>query len=148
VNAVEAITTSCVLYALRCLAGESLPTNAGALRPIRVVAPLGTIVNARYPAAVSSGNVETSQRIVDCLFGALSRAFPGRIPAASSGTMNNLLFGALDGSFTYYETIGGGHGAGPDRDGLSGRQSHMTNTLNTPVEALEHAYPVRVLRYG
>ena len=148
VNAVEAITTSCVLYALRCLAGESLPTNAGALRPIRVVAPLGTIVNARYPAAVSSGNVETSQRIVDCLFGALSRAFPGRIPAASSGTMNNLLFGALDGSFTYYETIGGGHGAGPDRDGLSGRQSHMTNTLNTPVEALEHAYPVRVRRYG
>ena len=148
VNAVEAITVSCVLYALRCLAGESLPTNAGALRPIRVVAPLGTIVNARYPAPVSSGNVETSQRIVDCLFGALARAFPGRLPAASAGTMNNLLFGGADGSFTYYETVGGGHGASVGRDGLSGRQSHMTNTLNTPIEALEHAYPVRVRRYG
>ena len=148
VNAVEAITISCVLYALRCLAGESLPTNAGALRPIRVIAPLGTIVNARYPAPVSSGNVETSQRIVDGLFGALAKAFPGRLPAASAGTMNNLLFGGTDGSFTYYETIGGGHGASRDRDGLSGRQSHMTNTLNTPIEALEHAYPVLVRRYG
>ncbi len=147
-NAVDAITTSCVLYALRCLAGEALPTNAGALRPIRIVAPLGTVVNARYPAAVSSGNVETSQRIVDVLFGALAKAFPGRLPAASAGTMNNLLFGAADGSFTYYETIGGGHGASARGPGLSGRQSHMTNTLNTPIEAVEHAYPVRVLRYG
>jgi N-methylhydantoinase B len=147
VNAVEAITLSCVLYAFRCLAGGDLPTNAGAMRPIEVIAPEGTIVNARYPSPVSSGNVETSQRIVDTLLGALAGAFPGRIPAASSGTMNNLLFGAPDGRFTYYETMGGGHGAARDADGASGLQCHMTNTRNTPVEAIEHVYPVRVRRY-
>jgi N-methylhydantoinase B len=147
INAVEAITLSCVLYAFRCIAGGDLPTNAGAMRPIRVNAPEGTIVNARYPSPVSSGNVETSQRIVDTLFGALAKAFPGRIPAASSGTMNNLLFGSPDGRFTYYETMGGGHGAAPGADGASGLQCHMTNTRNTPVEAMEHAYPVRVRQY-
>jgi N-methylhydantoinase B len=147
INAVEAITLSCVLYAFRCVAGGDLPTNAGALRPIEVIAPEGSIVNARYPSPVSSGNVETSQRIVDTLFGALAKAFPGRIAAASSGTMNNLLFGAADGSFTYYETMGGGHGAGRERDGASGLQCHMTNTRNTPVEAIEHAFPMRVRRY-
>jgi len=151
-NAVEAITLSCVLYALRCLAeaqsGGELPTNAGALRPVSIVLPAGTVVNARYPAPVSSGNVETSQRIVDALFGAMARALPGRIPAASAGTMNNVLLGSADGRYTYYETMGGGHGGSADAAGASGLQSHMTNTLNTPIEALEHAYPLRVRRYG
>jgi N-methylhydantoinase B len=108
-------------------------------------------VNCRYPAAVSSGNVETSQRITDALFGALSKALPGRLPAASYGTMNNVLIGgtASDGSpFAYYETLGGGHGAGPTWDGASGLQAHMTNTLNTPIEAFEHLFPMRVTRYG
>jgi N-methylhydantoinase B len=108
-------------------------------------------VNCRYPAAVSSGNVETSQRITDTLFGALGKALPGRLPAASYGTMNNVLIGgtALDGSpFAYYETLGGGHGAGPTWDGASGMQAHMTNTLNTPIEAFEHLFPMRVTRYG
>ena len=146
-NAVEAITLSCVLYALRCLAGGDLPTNAGAMRPVRVIAPRGSVVNALPPSPVSSGNVETSQRIVDVVLGALAKALPGKIPAASAGTMNNLLFGSPDGRFTYYETMGGGHGASAEQDGASGLQSHMTNTLNTPVEALEHAYPVRVRQY-
>jgi N-methylhydantoinase B len=152
VNAVEAITLSCVLYVFRCLAeaesGGALPTNAGALRPIAVMLPPASVVSARYPSPVSSGNVETSQRIVDVLLGALARAAPGRIPAASAGTMNNLLLGSAGGEFTYYETMGGGHGAARDADGASGLQSHMTNTLNTPIEALEHAYPLRVRRYA
>src|SRR5262249_51560653 len=152
VNAVEAITLSCVLYVFRCLAGatagDDVPSNAGALRPIAVRLPRHSIVNADPPAPVSSGNVETSQRIVDVLFGALARALPERIPAASAGTMNNLLLGSADGRFTYCETMGGGHGAAPGEDGASGLQSHMTNTLNTPCEALEHALPVRVRRYS
>jgi N-methylhydantoinase B len=148
VNAVEAITLSCVLYVFRCLASEDAPANAGALRPIEVILPPHSIVNADPPSPVSSGNVETSQRIVDVLFGALARALPDRIPAASAGTMNNLLLGSSDGSFTYYETMGGGHGASPGQNGASGLQSHMTNTLNTPSEALEHALPVRVRRYS
>ena len=152
VNAVEAITLSCVLYVFRCLAGEfagdDVPTNAGTLRPLEVLLPPDSIVNASYPSPVSSGNVETSQRIVDVLLGALARALPGRIPVASAGTMNNLLLGSADGRFTYYETMGGGHGASRDKDGASGLQSHMTNTLNTPVEAMEHALPVRVRRYS
>jgi N-methylhydantoinase B len=109
-------------------------------------------VNARFPAAVAGGNVETSQRITDVLLGALALAVPERIPAASSGTMNNVTFGGVHPgsgrSFAYYETIGGGMGAGPERDGLSGVHTHMTNTRNTPVEALEHYLPVRVRRYG
>ncbi|MEJ2031814.1 MAG: hydantoinase B/oxoprolinase family protein, partial [Deltaproteobacteria bacterium] len=108
----------------------------------------GTIVNALPPAPVAAGNVETSQRLVDVLFGALAQAAPDLIPAASCGSMNNVAIGAPDGSFTYYETIGGGMGARPDRDGLSGIHTHMTNTMNTPVEALEHAYPFQVVRYG
>src|SRR5205814_4620528 len=121
----------------------------GVFDAIEVVAPPGTVVNARPPAAVSAGNVETSQRIVDVVLGALSRALPHRIPAASSGTMNNLLIGGRDPRdqrpFAYYETLGGGHGAGPGWDGASAMQAHMTNTRNTPVEALEHAYPLRVI---
>jgi N-methylhydantoinase B len=150
-NAVASITLSAVLYVFRCLAGASLPTNAGCLRPLEVIAPEGTIVAARPPAAVSSGNVETSQRITDVLLGALAKALPGRVPAASYGTMNNVLIGGLDAGgapFAYYETLGGGHGGGPDGPGASGMQAHMTNTLNTPVEAFEHLFPMRVRRYA
>lgn len=145
VNAVEAVTFSAVLYVFRCLVPEDIPLNAGAAEPIEVVAPPGTVVNALPPAAVTAGNVETSQRIVDVVFGALRKALPDRIPAASQGTMNNLSFGGA--GFAYYETIAGGAGARPGAHGVSGVQSHMTNTQNTPIEALEHAYPVRVVEY-
>jgi N-methylhydantoinase B len=149
VNAVEPVTRAACAYALRCVLGGDWPVNAGAFRPLEIVAPEGTVVNARPPAAVSAGNVETSQRIVDVVLGAFARALPGRIPAASAGTMNNLLVGGRDPRtgepFAYYETLGGGHGAGPGWDGASAMQVHMTNTRNTPIEALEHAYPLRVL---
>ena len=150
-NAVASITLSAVLYAFRCLAAADLPTNDGCLRPLDVIAPAGTIVAARPPAAVSSGNVETSQRITDVLFGALAKALLGRVPASSYGTMNNVLIGgtAPGGTpFAYYETLGGGHGGGPDGPGASGMQAHMTNTLNTPIEAFEHLFPMRVRRYA
>lgn len=149
VNAVLAVTRAASAYVLRCVVGGDFPVNDGAFRPLEIVAPEGSLVNPRPPAAVSAGNVETSQRIVDAVFGAFARALPGRIPAASSGTMNNLLIGGFDPRlerpFAYYETLGGGHGAGPGWDGASGLQAHMTNTRNTPVEALEHAYPLRVV---
>ncbi len=149
-NAVYAITLSAVYYVFRCLIGLDVPNNAGCLAPIRVIAPEGTVVNARKPAPVAGGNVETSQRIVDVLLGALAQAAPERVPAASQGTMNNVTIGGWDARqaapFTYYETIGGGSGASPGMDGASGLHSHMTNTLNTPAEALEYAYPLRVLR--
>jgi N-methylhydantoinase B len=152
VNAVMAITTSAVFYVFRCLLGEDVPACAGLLEPIEVLAPEGSVVNARAPSAVAAGNVETSQRIVDVLLRALAKALPHRIPAASSGTMNNLSFGGIDPrtgeAFAYYETIGGGMGARPTADGLSGVHTHMTNSLNTPIEALESAYPVRVRRYS
>jgi len=129
--------------------GGDLPVNDGTFRPIEVVAPAGTVVNPVAPAAVAAGNVETSQRIVDVVLGAFSRALPGRIPAASYGTMSNLLVGGADPRdgrpFAYYETLAGGHGAGPGWPGESAMQAHMTNTRNTPVEALEHAYPLRVV---
>jgi N-methylhydantoinase B len=151
VNAVYAITLSAVYYVFRCLIGLDAPNNAGCLAPIQVIAPPGTVINALHPAAVAGGNVETSQRIVDVLLGALAQAAPDRIPAASQGTMNNLTLGGWDPirerAFTYYETVGGGMGALPDRDGTSAIHSHMTNTLNTPIEALEWAYPLRVLCY-
>jgi N-methylhydantoinase B len=153
VNAVAAITESAVFYVFRCLLDEQVPATSGLMRTIRVVAPAGTIVNALAPAAVAGGNVETSQRIVDTLLKALARAIPSRIPAASQGTMNNLSFGGSDTRhggkpFAYYETIAGGTGGGPGHPGNHGAQSHMTNTLNTPVEVLEHVYPVRVHRYA
>ncbi len=152
VNAVMAITTSAVFYVFRCLLGEDVPACAGLLQPIEVRAPEGSVVNARAPSAVAAGNVETSQRIVDVLLRALAKALPHRIPAASSGTMNNLSFGGIaprtGEAFAYYETIGGGMGARPTADGLSGVHTHMTNSLNTPIEALEAAYPVRVRRYS
>jgi len=154
VNAVYAITLSAVYYVFRCLLGLDVPNNSGCLRPVQVTAPSGTVVNAVSPAAVAAGNVETSQRIVDVLLGALAQACPERIPAARQGTMNNLTIGGLDTRqpgaskpYTYYETVGGGMGARPTAPGPSALHSHMTNTLNTPVEALEYAYPLRVLRY-
>ena len=145
VNAVEAIALSAVYYVFRCLIGLDVPNNSGCLAPIRVIVPPETVLNARPPAPVAGGNVETSQRIVDALLGALAQACPERVPAASQGTMNNVTIGGA--GFAYYETIGGGMGARPDSDGPSAVHSHMTNTLNTPVEALEYAYPIRVLRY-
>ncbi|RMF31614.1 MAG: hydantoinase B/oxoprolinase family protein [Chloroflexi bacterium] len=151
INAVYAITLSAVYYVFRCLIGLDVPNNSGCLAPIRVIAPEGTVVNATRPAPVAGGNVETSQRIVDVLLGALAQALPDRVPAASQGTMNNVTIGGWDPErdhpFAYYETIGGGMGARPDRDGASAVHSHMTNTLNTPVEALEYTYPFRVERY-
>jgi N-methylhydantoinase B len=150
VNAVYAITLSAVAYVFRCLVGEDIPNNSGGLAPIHITAPLGSVVNAQSPAPVAGGNVETSQRIVDVLLGALAQACPERIPAASQGTMNNLTLGGQDSSgrpFAYYETLGGGAGARPNANGASAIHSHMTNTLNTPIEALEYAYPLRVLCY-
>jgi N-methylhydantoinase B len=148
---VYAITLSAVYYVFRCLLELDVPNNAGCLAPLRVIAPPGSIVNALSPAPVAGGNVETSQRIVDVLLGALAQAAPGRIPAASQGTMNNLTIGGYDlrrgAPFAYYETIAGGMGARPESDGPAAMHSHMTNTLNTPAEALEYAYPLRVLRY-
>jgi N-methylhydantoinase B len=152
VNAVEAITYSACFYVFRCLLAEDVPATAGLMRPIRVVAPEGTIVNAQPPAAVAGGNVETSQRIVDVLLRALAQAIPDRIPAAASGTMNNLTIGGVDPRtgkpFAYYETIAGGMGARSTKPGVSGVHTHMTNSLNTPAEALEYAYPLRVRRYS
>jgi len=149
-NAVLAITLSAVYYVFRCLINLDVPNNSGCLVPIHIIAPPGTVVNALPPAPVAGGNVETSQRIVDVLLGALSRAAPDLVPAASQGTMNNLTIGGLsqdESPFTYYETIGGGMGARPYSNGPSAIHSHMTNTLNTPIEALEYAYPLRIMRY-
>jgi len=151
INAVAAITVSAVAYVFRCLIPGDVPASAGLMEPISVTAPEGTIVNARHPASVAGGNVETSQRIVDVLFKALAQALPKRIPAASQGTMNNLTMGGIDfrtgREFSYYETIAGGMGARPDFDGSSAVHTHMTNSLNTPAEALEYAYPLRVREY-
>jgi len=152
VNAVVAITYSACFYVSRCLLADDAPATAGLMRPIKVIAPGGTVVNARPPAAVAGGNVETSQRIVDVLLRALAQAIPERIPAAASGTMNNLTIGGIDPQtgepFAYYETIAGGMGARPSKSGVSGVHTHMTNSLNTPAEALEYAYPLRVRRYS
>ena len=153
-NAVRAIAVSAVFYVFRCLGGASIPANAGLMRPIEIRTRTGSVVDAEPPAAVSAGNVETSQRIVDTLLGALAKAAPHRVPAAACGTMNNVLFGGpltddKDGAqFVHYETLGGGAGGGPEGPGASGIQVHMTNTLNTPVESIEQAFPVRITHYG
>jgi len=151
VNANYAITLSATLYGFRCLITEDVLYNAGIARAVQVIAPEGSIVNARRPSAVAGGNVETSQRITDVILGALAQALPERIPAASQGTMNNVTLGGLDPRtgrrFAYYETIGGGMGARPGLDGISGVHTHMSNTRNTPVEALEHYLPVRIRQY-
>ncbi len=174
VNANFAVTVAAVSYAFRLLADGPIPLNAGIMRPITVQAPPGTVVNAAFPAAVAGGNVETSQRIVDVLLRALAGAAPDRIPAASCGSMNNLAFGGsipsgrgagrgparqhastparLDAGtpaqFSYSETLAGGAGAGPSHAGASAVHTHMTNTMNTPIEALEAQLPVRVVRYA
>jgi N-methylhydantoinase B len=152
INAVYAITWSAIFYAFRCLLPPDAVVTAGLMRPVQVLAPQGTVVNAVPPAAVAGGNVETSQRIVDVLMRALSQPLPERIPAASSGTMNNLTIGGIDPRtghpYTYYETVAGGLGASPQIHGASGHHAHMTNSLNTPVEALEYAYPFRMVRYA
>jgi N-methylhydantoinase B len=151
INAVEAITVSAVSYVFRCLVGAEIPASAGLMQPIDVIAPQGTVVNASPPASVAGGNVEMSQRIVDVLFKALSHALPDKIPAASQGTMNNLTIGGIDQrtgqEFSYYETVAGGLGARPTLDGMDGVHTHMTNSLNTPAEAMEYAYPLRVREY-
>jgi N-methylhydantoinase B len=151
VNAVRAVTVSATLYVMRCLHDAEVPVNAGSLAPLRIVVPVGSVVGASAPAAVAGGNVETSQRIVDVLFGALAQALPDRCPAASQGTMNNIAMGGFDRvrnrAFAYYETMGGGMGARPNADGMSGVHDHMSNTLNTPIEAFESEYPLRVRRY-
>lgn len=157
VNANFAITLSATLYAFRCLVTEDVLYNAGISRPLHVIAPPGSVVNAQHPAAVAGGNVEASQRITDVVLGALSQALPDRIPAASQGTMNNVTLGGKDPrpghggqsqGFAYYETIGGGMGGRNGLAGISGVHTHMSNTRNTPVEAIEHYLPVRIRRYG
>ena len=151
-NAPAAVTHSAVVYVARCLAGVDVPTNDGAMAALDVYIPVGTVLNPLPPHAVAAGNVETSQRVVDVLWGALATAMPDDVPAASQGTMNNLVIGGKDprnGDFyTYYETIAGGSGAGPKRPGASAVHVGMTNTLNTPIEAQELAYPMRARRYA
>jgi N-methylhydantoinase B len=150
-NAVFAVTASATYYTLRCLTDPEIPPNAGCYRPIEIRAPEGTIVNANLPAAVVGGNLETSQRIVDALLKALAPAVPEKVIAACQGTMNSVTLGGINPrtseSFTFYETLAGGFGARPDKDGIDAIHSHMTNTLNTPIEVLESLYPVRVERY-
>ena len=151
VNTTRAVAVSSVFYALRLLLDVAAPTNDGMLRPVEIITRPGSVVDARYPAAVAAGNVETSQRLVDVLLGALAQALPERIPAASAGTMSNLTFGVAENAeseaMTHYETIGGGAGATRVADGAHAIQTHMTNTRNTPIEALENEYPVRVEEY-
>ena len=144
-NAVEAVTRSCLYYAVRVATDPTIPANGGCYRPLQLIAPEGSIVNARFPAAVAAGNVETSQRIADVLLGALAQAAPDRVPAASQGTMNNVLIGNDD--FAYYETVGGGQGGRPGKAGQSGIHTGMTNTENTPIESLDTHYPFRVEKY-
>jgi len=152
INAVATVTHSAVYYVARCLLGEDVPSNDGCFRPVKLTLPPASAVSASPPHAVSAGNVETSQRITDVVLGALAQALPGVIPAASSGTMNNLTVGGLDPrsgrQYAYYETICGGAGAGPHRPGATALHTHMTNTMNTPVEALELAFPFRIREYS
>ena len=158
INAVAAVTRSAVYYVVRCLlealvpGGDAVPANDGCFRPVTFTLPERSVVNAGPPRAVAAGNVETSQRIVDAVLGALSRSLPELVPAASQGTMNNVAIGGFDPErsreFAYYETIGGGAGASPQRDGLDAVHTHMTNTMNTPAEALEMTYPFRLLEYA
>jgi len=152
VNAVYAITYSATFYVLRCLLPPEAAPTAGLMRPVSVITKPGTVVDARPPAPVAGGNVETSQRITDVLMRAFAQILPQSVPAASSGTMNNVTIGGIDPRngqpYTYYETVAGGSGARPNSDGVSGVHTHMTNSSNTPVEALEFAYPFRVHRYA
>ena len=152
INAPFAVTSSAVLYIVHSLVGGGAPPNQGCMRPVTVEAPKGSLVNPDPQHGVAGGNVETSQRITDVLLTAMAQAIPERVPAASQGTMNNVLIGGhdpvRDKPFVYYETIAGGMGARPTKDGISGIHTHMTNTMNTPIEALEFVYPFRVRRYA
>jgi N-methylhydantoinase B len=150
VNAVRAVTASAVYYCIRCVTDPEIPPNDGATRPVRVETAPGTLVDAEPPAAVVGGNLETSQRTVDAVFGALARAVPDRVAAAGQGTMNSVTVGGTDdgGPFAFYETQGGGGGGRAAADGMDAVHVHMSNTRNTPVEVLETAYPVRVERYA
>jgi N-methylhydantoinase B len=157
INCPLSVVAAAVYYVFRCLMPEYTPACAGSFRPVTISAPPGCLLNALRPAAVAAGNVETSTRVVDVVMGALAQAIPDRIPAASHGSMNNLAMGSAKNKqdhsvqqvhWDYYETIGGGMGAGKHCDGLSGIQTHMTNTRNTPVEVMESSYPVRVHRYA
>jgi N-methylhydantoinase B len=152
INAPRAVTHSAVYYCFLCMLPEEVSLNAGCFAPIAIRAPEGSVVNARTPAAVAGGNVETSQRIVDAVFGALAQAMPDRVPAASQGTMNNLTIGGVHPEtgegFAYYETLGGGIGGSPGGPGIDAVHCHMSNTRNTPAEALEYHYPLRVRRYA
>jgi N-methylhydantoinase B len=149
INCPLSVAAAGVYYVFRCLMPDHTPACAGSFRSITLHAPEGSLLNARRPAAVAAGNVETSTRVVDVVLGALAQALPERIPAASHGSMNNLALGARHPghAWDYYETIAGGMGAGPRGGGLSAVQTHMTNTRNTPIEALETRHPVRVRRY-
>jgi N-methylhydantoinase B/oxoprolinase/acetone carboxylase alpha subunit len=146
VNAVEAVTVSAVAFALRSATDPTIPANGGATRPVTVIAPAGSVVAARPPVAVGAGNVEVSQRVADVCLGALANVAPSRLGAAGQGTMNNVLVGG--GDWVYYETVGGGQGGRPGRPGMSGVHTAMTNTRDTPVEALERTLPMRVCRYA
>jgi N-methylhydantoinase B/oxoprolinase/acetone carboxylase alpha subunit len=150
VNAVEAVTVSAVAFAIRAVSDPTLPANGGALRPVHVIAPSGSVVAATPPVAVGAGNVEVSQRVADVCLAALAVAQPERVGAAGQGTMNNVLLGGDLGAraWVHYETIGGGQGGRPWAAGMSGVHTAMTNTLDTPAEALERALPLRVRRYG
>lgn len=151
INCPYAVTLSGSYYVLRAITDPTIPANEGLYRHLSVIIPEGTVLNARSPAAVVGGNVETSQRIVDTLLKAFSKILPDRIPAASQGTMNNLIIGGTDHtgrSFTFYETIGGGVGGRPTKDGIDGIHSHMTNTMNTPIEEIEVRYPLVVEKYA
>ncbi len=152
INCPLSVTAAAVYYVFRCLMPAQTPACAGSFSHITILAPENSVVNASFPAAVAAGNVETSTRIVDVVLGALSRILPDRIPAASHGSMNNLAMGycgdELHPSWDYYETIGGGMGAGKYTDGLDAVQTHMTNTLNTPIESLEMKYPLRIAEYS
>ncbi len=149
INCPLSVVAAAVFYVFRCLMPPQTPACAGSFRPLQLEVPAGCLLNARFPAAVAAGNVETSSRVVDVVMKALALALPQGIPAASQGTMNNLALGSTQpgAAWDYYETIGGGMGAGPARNGLSGVQTHMTNTRNTPVEILESRYPLRLVRY-
>ncbi|OSO93843.1 5-oxoprolinase [Halorubrum ezzemoulense DSM 17463] len=148
-NAPLSVAKSAVYFVVRCITDPEIPPNYGSYADITVTAPQGTVVNPTPPASVVGGNVETSQRLTDVVFAAFAEAAPERVPAASQGTMNNVIIGNRDrGGFTYYETIGGGFGARPNKDGMDGVQVGMTNTLNTPIEVLEAEYPFTVEQYG
>lgn len=150
INCPLSVAAAAVYYVFRCLMPKQTPACAGSFRPITLTAPEGCLLNAKRPAAVAAGNVETSTRIVDVVMGALAQALPDKIPAASHGSMNNLAMGSVSDSkaWDYYETIGGGMGAGSLGDGLDAVQTHMTNTRNTPIEVMESSYPVRIKQYA